>query len=58
MREHPYQVTLSCGHSFKTSQNPFRTNTTYVCKYGTGCGYRLKWVACKDVNTGHVKVNP
>lgn len=57
-RKHPYLVTLSCGHSFKTSENPLNVRTTYPCKYGTGCGYRLLWVSYEDVNTGHVKVNP
>jgi hypothetical protein len=57
-RQYVYRITLTCGHSFKASDQPFRHNTTYACKYTPSCGYSLPWTACVTLDSGFERLNP
>jgi hypothetical protein len=52
------KILLVCGHTVMARDRPWRPDTTFGCRMGTGCGYRLGWVSCVDVVSGIDAVNP
>lgn len=56
-RDTNYRITLTCGHVFKSGEQPWKENTTYPCKYGVGHGYRLRWTHYVDSKNDLAIVN-